>query len=498
MHLKLDLNALRITTLTVGFCLAVSGCSSDDPTGPATQAPDLGSLVLEAEVTEFDIVGATTTIVPTLTNADGVIIVSPQVSFTSSDPSVVHVDAAGVVTALWPGTARVGASAGGVEASLEFTVTITGPEGPPILGGVVPCTGGMAGPFPCDNMDLLAYMPNGAMGVLPGQRINDLWGWTDPATGKEYALVGQDGGLIFVDVSDPLRPRAVGVLPGAGRDVKVYKNNAFVIGDGANGVQIFDLTVLRSVTTFTTFSAHLRYTETLYGHNIAINEATGFAYVVGGDTCGGGLHMIDVSSPSAPSFAGCYAEAGWTHDVQCVLYDGPDMDYAGQEICVASNVSFLAVTDVSDKASPVSIAIATYSDARYIHQGWFTEDRRYFFQNDELDDHVSTTTRTLIWDMVDLDNPVMVHEYFGPTTATDHNLYVHGSRAYLSNYTAGLQVLDVTNPLNPTEIAFFDTFPANNDRGFRDGSWSNYPFFESGTIIVSSRSEGLFVVRLQP
>ena len=485
-----------VTTLTVGVCLAIIGCSPDDPTGPAGGVPGLGTLVLEAEVTEFEIVGAKTTIVSTLTNADGVIIVSPQVSFTSSNPSVVQVGADGVVTALWPGTAQMQASAGGVDASLDFTVTISGPEGPPILGSVVPCAGGMAGPFPCDSMDLLSYMPHAGLGVRGG-RLTDIWGWTDPLTGKEYALVGQDGGLTFVDVSDPLRPRAVGVLPSTGRDVKVYKNNAFVIG-GETGVQIFDLKVLRFANSFTTFLAHGRYTELSNGHNIAINEATGFAYVVGGNTCRGGLHMIDVSSPPNPSFAGCYTDAGWIHDVQCILYDGPDTDYSGREICVGLSGSFLSVIDVTDKASPAAVATATYAGAQYAHQGWFTEDRRYFIQNDELDNNYSATSRTLIWDMADLDNPIMVHEYFGPTSATDHNLYVHGSRAYLSNYTAGLRVLDIADPLTPVEIAFFDTHPADDDPGFRDGSWSNYPFFESGITILSSMHEGLFVVRLQP
>lgn len=205
--------------------------------------------------------------------------------------------------------------------------------------------------------------------------------------------------------------------------------------------------------------------------------------------------MIDISSLSNPTFAGC-AGTGGTHDVQCILYDGPDPDYTGREICVASNISVIEVSDVTDKANPVSVATATYADAHHIHQGWFTEDRRYFLQNDETDDNVSATTRTLIWDMADLDNPVMVHEYFGTTPATDHNLYVHGSRAYLSNYRAGLRVLDVVNPLNPTEIAFFDTHSLSDDPGFA-GSWSNYPFFESGIIVVTSREEGLFVVRLQ-
>lgn len=486
----------------------VIGCSHDGPTEP--REPPLGSLVLAADSTELTIVGARATAVATLTDANGTVVVSPQVSFSSSNPRVVQVDADGTVTAQGPGIATVRASVGSLEAGVGFTVTISGPHGGPILGTVVPCTGGLAGPFPCDRMDLLSYMPHAGLGITPGFRLNDIWGWTDPTTGKEYALVGRVDGLTFVDVSDPLRPHAVGELPSAAppkvwRDVKVYQGHAFVVSDNSfnHGVQVFDLRVLRLTETFTTFSEHRRYTELSDGHNIAINEATGFAYVVGGDTCGGGLHIIDISSPANPTFAGCFSDEragrssrGYIHDVQCILYDGPDADYAGREICVGSNETAISVADVTDKSNPVAVSIATYPTARYVHQGWFTEDRRYFLQNDELDDSASSTTRTLIWDMVDLDDPILAREFLGPTTATDHNLFVSGSRAYLSNYTAGLRVLDIADPLNPTEIAFFDTHPEDDATGF-DGSWSNYPFFGSGIVVVSSNQEGLFIVRLQ-
>merc|ERR1712176_960465 len=73
-------------------------------------------------------------------------------------------------------------------------------------------------------------------------------------------------------------------------------------------------------------------------HNIFINEDTGYLYAVGTNTCSGGLHIVDVSDPANPKQAGCFEHAGsssYIHDVQCVVYHGPDTRYKGREICVA-------------------------------------------------------------------------------------------------------------------------------------------------------------------
>jgi choice-of-anchor B domain-containing protein len=272
-------------------------------------------------------------------------------------------------------------------------------------------------------------------------------------------------------------------------------------------VQIFDLTRLRNVPVFTTFSEDGRYTGVSSVHNIAINEATGFAYAVGsnggGNTCGGGLHMLDLSNPSSPAFAGCFADAstgrtgtGYTHDAQCVVYAGPDATYAGREICIGSNETAISIADVTDKGAPMALSTGYYPDARYVHQGWLTEDHRYFIQNDELDEAtgVVSLTRMLVWDVTDLDDPVLVTEHPGPTPAIDHNVYIRDGIAYQSNYHFGLRLVDLATPVTPVEAGYFDTYLADDATGF-NGSWSNYPFFASGIIVVTSSEEGLFVLR---
>jgi choice-of-anchor B domain-containing protein len=230
---------------------------------------------------------------------------------------------------------------------------------------------------------------------------------------------------------------------------------------------------------------------------VVINEDTGFAFAVGcqsgGITCSGGLHMIDVNDPTQPTFVGCFSTDGYTHDAQCVTYQGPDVEHQGSEICFASNVDTVTVVDVTVKANPVQLSRTGYDGRAYTHQGWLTEDHRYFYMNDEGDEPRGLVegTRTLIWDLADLDEPILVGEHIATTTETDHNLYVKGNLMYQSNYGAGFRVLDISNPEEPVEVAFFDTSPI----GGGGSSWSNYPYFKSGTIVVTGGSNGLFVLR---
>lgn len=387
----------------------------------------------------------------------------------------------------------------------------------PVLGGEVACAEGEASVFGCSDVDLVSFVPVEELGGARGVRVNDVWGWTDPETNRDYAIVGRMDGTSFVDVTDPVNPVVVGNLPkpesvpgSAWRDMKVYENHVFVVSDNApdHGMQVFDLTRLRDFSgTLLTFDEDARYDRVSSVHNIVINEETGFAYAVGssggGETCGGGLHMVDIREPKTPAFAGCFAHVntglrgtGYSHDAQCVTYDGPDEEHAGKEICFGSNETALSISDVTDKDNPVALAMQGYPNAAYSHQGWLTEDQSYFYMNDELDEvrGLTSHTRTLIWDVRDLDDPIMIKEHLSENRSSDHNLYIKGNLMYQSNYNSGLRVFDISDVESPREVAFFDTVPGE-DFPAMDGSWSNYPFFESGVIVVTSGRQGLFLVR---
>lgn len=379
------------------------------------------------------------------------------------------------------------------------------------------CVDGAVDQFACEDVDLLSFLPIKDVGGERGTIVNDVWGWTDPETDREYAIIGRSDGTSFIDVSDPSAPVFVadlpateGTSPNAWRDVKVYQNHAFVVADnvGKHGMQIFDLTLLRDIANPPqVFKETVLYDPIYSAHNVVINEDTGFAYIVaasgGGETCGGGYHMVDVRNPKEPSFAGCFSDpssgAGGNHihDAQCVVYNGPDEDHRDKEICFGANASVFSIADVTDKNNPSTVAALDYPNVAYVHQGWLTEDQKYFYINDEGDEvgGLVDATRTLIWDVTDLDDPVFVKAHLGTTRASDHNFYIKDNLMYQSNYVSGLQILDISDPVNPKQVAHFDTMPwGENAPGFA-GSWSNYPYFKSGTIVVSSITEGLFLVR---
>ena len=377
------------------------------------------------------------------------------------------------------------------------------------------CENGYAGSYECNGIDMMSYIDKTQLGGTKSTILNDIWGWTDPSSGKEYALVGMSNGTSFVDISNPENPVFVGRLPTATsqstwRDIKVYSNYAFIVSEASDhGMQVFDLTDLRNFSgNPITFSTSGYYSEFGNAHNIFINEDTAFAYAVGTSTCGpGGLHIVDISDPRSPIKSACISDpatgrsgTGYVHDVQCVIYNGPDSAYVGKEICFGSNETKVWITDVSlksdDSTGSKTISLGSYNDF-YTHQGWLTEDHKYFVVNDELDEYNSSSinkTRTLIWDVQNLDNPTLKTTYIGPNASIDHNNYIIGNDVYMSHYSSGLRILDISDISNPSERAFFDVHPSNNNTNF-DGSWSNYPFFESGNIVVTAIDDGLFVLK---
>jgi choice-of-anchor B domain-containing protein len=280
-------------------------------------------------------------------------------------------------------------------------------------------------------------------------------------------------------------------------------------------MQVFDLTELRDWEgEYTTFEETAHYDGIDSAHNVAVNTDSGFAYVVGAHdadgslSCNGGLHMVDVSEPTAPEFAGCFSEHGYIHDAQCVIYEGPDAAHRGREICFSANglgfspdaENYVSIADVTDKEDPEALARVDYPLSGFSHQGWLTPDQRFFLHGDEGDElfhGIGSTTR--VWDVRSLEDPELAGTFENDTTSIDHNIYTQGRWAYASNYTSGLRVYDTRDVADGElrEAGFFDLYPENDNASFEGGTWSNYPFFrQKGVVAVSSIDRGLFV--LQP
>jgi choice-of-anchor B domain-containing protein len=353
--------------------------------------------------------------------------------------------------------------------------------------------------FDSQNMTLLSWL---SVADFPGGSTggNDCWGYVSPSD-REYAIMGLQKGFGFVEVTDPSNPVIIGYVAGPSsswHDIKVIGEYAYGVSEGGSGIQVVDLSDIdngnvRHVGNVT----QQGHTST---HNIVANTDSGYLYLVGGNIQNGGLVALSTADPENPTIAGAWGVM-YVHDAQVITYEsGP---YAGREIayCLSgfsggSSQTGLRIVDVTDKNNMFTISTVSWEGARYSHQGWLSEDRQLLYINDELDEgNTVSVTTTRVFDVSDITDPTFQGIFTTGLPAIDHNLYTHNGMIFQSNYRSGLRVFETSDPVNPTEIAYFDTYPSDNNNGF-NGTWSNYPFLPSGTILISDIERGLFMVRI--
>ena len=402
------------------------------------------------------------------------------------------------------------------------------------------------GPFPDTvNMELLGQLTNEELGVSKlvftgASFLSDIWGWTSPDTGHEYAIVGTSSGVAFARITDPVNPEFLGLVATTDSnttrnfwwDIKTYNNHAYWVTEvNDSGVAIFDLKrldLLGPAAADTLLTADDRYHGGGYrrAHNISINEETGFAYLTGaskhaaadpGFTDDGTIILDLKNDPLQPQEVGQILNID-SHDAQIVIYNGPDTEHQGREIAVLFNGADLEVGiyDVTDKGKIETLSVTTYAGASYAHQGWLTEDHKYMVMGDEEDElfgvsdpknpDLPKTARTYIWDVQDLDAPVIHGTFDSPAASIDHNLFVKGDKVYQANYTAGIRVLQITTTadgMSLSELAHMDTEPRlpnkhmNHNINIFIGPWGVFPYFESGTVIASDGLNGLIITRVE-
>ena len=229
--------------------------------------------------------------------------------------------------------------------------------------------------------------------------------------------MGLRSGTAFVEITEPIIPKYIGYLPthtagdsSSWRDIKTYANHLFVVREAANhGLQVFNLMQLLNVNMA---SMPVRFAETAHynkfgnAHNIAIN---------------GGLHIIDIKNPSNPVAANGFVKDDYTHNCQCVVYSGPDTRYTGKEICFNYNADTLTILNVTSKSSILQLSRTGYNSSAYTHQ---VGSRMTV--HDERDKRGTVNTRSHVFNVENLTEPIYVGFHLGTTTARDHNLYVKG------------------------------------------------------------------------
>ena len=384
------------------------------------------------------------------------------------------------------------------------------------------CVQGLAGQFPCRNVDFLSQIPLIEFSSQPVSAAN-VWGFVDQNDGREYAVIGLGDGTGVVDVTDPVNPREVVTIPGnpsAWREVKIYQSfdagsnrfraYAYITTEAPNsGLQVIDLSGLPATATLATTlsdtgSQHTAYISNIdYATNMALPGAEAFLYLAGSDIDNGAWRVYSLANPEQPQFiAAAPSGTEYVHDATSLLITDARAAQCGVghnpcEVYVDFNENTVDLWDVTDKLAPILLSSTTYSDASYTHSGWPTADQRHIFVHDETEEiYRGLFTQIYTMNVDDLLNPFIVGSYQGPDTTTDHNGYTKGNFLYVSHYRRGLVVFDASDPETLREVASFDTFlaPTANSAG-TDGAWGVYPFFPSGTVVISDISNGLYVLR---
>ncbi|KAK3984426.1 hypothetical protein QBC44DRAFT_277310 [Cladorrhinum sp. PSN332] len=386
--------------------------------------------------------------------------------------------------------------------------------------------------FKCNNVDYYDFVSHADLGSALGEGSSS-WGWTS-RDGREFVVIAQADGAAFAEINKKGKLIYLGRLPQSStaepsiwREIRGYKNFIIIGSEAVNhGVQVFDMSKLLKINPKkpVTFDADKDVTSWWNDlpigrtHNVVVNEEKQYAIAVGAaprtSACRSGLIFIDLKDPSKPTTMGCAAGDGYVHDAQCLVYRGPHKKYNGREICYGYNEDTLTIYDVTEKNATNIISRTSYEGAAYTHQGWVTNVnwQEFLVLDDELDElngvgpAASGYPITYFWDIRDLEKPKQTGLFKSPAYSIDHNQFVIDGFSYQSNYGAGLRILDVRSlPRDPTgarvtEAGFFDIYPEDDNEpngGVIDfvGSWSHYPFFKSGYILVNTIERGAFVLK---
>ncbi|RPI13971.1 MAG: choice-of-anchor B family protein [Ignavibacteriae bacterium] len=334
--------------------------------------------------------------------------------------------------------------------------------------------------LPNQNMVLLSnkneHPPTG------GSQYSAIWGYKAP-NGREYAILGCATGTAFVDITDSLNIHEVDFQPGltsSWREMKVYSHYAYIVSEATNsGLQIIDLQYLPDSVHFVR-----TYTFANYGKTHTISQSGPYLYMNGGDYLNGGVFILDLANPELPVKRGQW-ETYYVHDCRvvndtiwaCNIYNPPGT---------------ITIINATNKNNLQTVTSWVNNPNPFPHNIALTSNRAYAYTTDETQ---TPNGKLKVWNVQNLSNIQFVTNWqpTGITTAIVHNVEIYGSIAVIAHYTAGVRVLNITNPAAPAEFAWYDTYPSTNNNNY-DGCWGVF-MFPSGKIIASDRSTGLYVLR---
>jgi choice-of-anchor B domain-containing protein len=315
-----------------------------------------------------------------------------------------------------------------------------------------------------------------------GTLYSALWGYKAP-NGREYAILGCATGTAFIDITDTTNIHEVDFQPGitnGWREMKTFSHYAYIVSEATNsGLQIVDLQYLPDSVHFVR-----TYTFSGYGNTHSISQSGPYLYMHGGNYQNGGVFILDLTNPELPVKRGQW-ENYYVHDSRiindtiwaCNIYNPPGT---------------ITVINATNKDNLQTVTSWVNNPNPFPHNIALTTDRRFAYTTDETS---NPNGKLKVWNVQNLSNIQFVTNWqpTGITTAIVHNVEIYGNIAVIAHYSAGVRVLNISNPQAPVEIAWYDTYQTNNNSNY-NGCWGVY-MFPSGKIIASDRQTGLYVLR---
>ncbi len=309
-----------------------------------------------------------------------------------------------------------------------------------------------------------------------GPFYSDVWGYRDPGSGREVAVLSASDETIFVETTDPFNPVELAAFPrGASLwvDHETLGHYIYVATEGGGGLQIFDVSDLDNIQLANTVTTFFNT-----AHNIRMDRANEMLYIGGANTA---MPVLDLSNPTAPTLDGTYI-GGYVAD----LFIGDGVGYFSEWF-----TGELKVVDLSTSGVFPYLDVEV-SPGAVCHNAWLNDDETYAVTSDET--HHGHLT---VWDVSNPSNVRVVAEFSPNPEAVIHNAHFHGNFAHLSYRQDGYWAVDLSDPLHPQGAGHFDQF-LGADTGAFMGSFGTYPFQPSGTIYVSDSEMGLYVIALAP
>lgn len=354
-------------------------------------------------------------------------------------------------------------------------------------------------------MQLLSNWNNPNLNKVDSINIwNDLVGYYDSTTKKEYIIAGSTDSIYFFDITIPTQIKLIDVEYGSvkgviNRDYEIYQHYVYCVADqNRSSMQIYDLQYLPD-------SAHKVYEDSslaINTHSIFIEAkskrlymcANKYANWVNGNLKESAMDIISLEDPEHPKFlAKLYvpvrsngdAAFRWVHESH-VRNDTAYLScgYAG-----------LYIYDLRDLNNQQIIgSIVNYPKSGYNHSSWLNKNGNYIMFTDE----VPAGLDVKIYDISIIQAPRQESMFVSNIGATPHNAYWFGDFAVVSYYSDGVYLFNIANTKNPQMAAYYDTYPQNAKNQYPlpyAGCWGVWPFLPSGNIIASDRTNGIFVLK---